>query len=174
MTSNSNHQATTGKVLFIKMALDAWKTYIQRTDKLIDELSEEQLLSDTAPGRNSGLYLFGHLIAINDSLFTILGLGERLYPQLDEPFVDSPDKMGHPMPAVSTLKEYWTNVNNKLSAYFNEMTEEKWFERHNRVSEADFINEPHRNKLNIIINRTNHLAYHLGQMVYLGKKQDGL
>jgi hypothetical protein len=49
--------------------------------------------------------------------------------------------------------------------------EDEWFTRHNNVSAADFANEPHRNKLNIIINRTNHTSYHLGQLVYLAKKQ---
>jgi hypothetical protein len=27
--------------------------------------------------------------------------------------------------------------------------------------------EPHRNKLNLLMNRTNHLSYHLGQLVLL-------
>jgi hypothetical protein len=43
----------------------------------------------------------------------------------------------------------------------------EWFNRHTVVSEADFEKEPHRNKLNLLINRTNHLSYHLGQLIYL-------
>ena len=33
--------------------------------------------------------------------------------------------------------------------------------------EEDFIKEPHRNKLNIILTRTTHLSYHTGQLALL-------
>jgi len=163
-------QITMERTVFIKMALDAWNNYTEKTNKLISKLSDDQLKSDTAPGRNSGVYLFGHLIAVHDSLFTILGLGERLYPQLDEAFLENPDKSGFSMPSIAELKEYWNTVNTRLTAHFGRLSEEEWFTRHNRVSEADFEKEPHRNKLNIIINRTNHMSYHLGQMIYLDPK----
>jgi hypothetical protein len=163
-------QIATERTIFIKMALDAWNMYIEKTDKLIDKLSEDQLRADSAPGRNSGVYLFGHLIAVHDALFSILGLGERLYPQLDEAFLKNPDKSGHEMPSITELKEYWNTVNTRLTAHFGRISEDEWFTRHNRVSEADFEKEPHRNKLNIIINRTNHMSYHLGQMIYLESK----
>ena len=60
------------------MALSAWDTYNARVTKLIDALSDEQLAAETAPGRNTGIYLFGHLVAVSDGLFPILGFGERL------------------------------------------------------------------------------------------------
>ena len=159
------------KAIFIKMAISAWDTYNARVKKLLDELTDEQLLTETAPGRNSGIYLIGHLIAVNDRLFPILGYGERLYPELDKIFVDSPDKSGFEMPAINELKDYWNKVNAKLADHISQMPEDEWFTRHNNVSEEDFAKEPHRNKLNIIINRTNHTSYHLGQLIYLTKKE---
>ena len=171
-TSATTNESTTTQTVFIKMALNAWETYNERVNKLIDSLSDEQLLIETSPGRNSGIYLLGHLIAISDSLFPILGFGERLYPELDRIFLSSPDKSGLEMPPIKNLKEYWNKVNTKLTGHINQMPEDEWFARHNNVSEADFAKEPHRNKLNVIINRTNHTSYHLGQMVYLEKKQD--
>ncbi len=165
--TNENIPTTT---LFIKMAISAWDTYNARVNKLLDTLTDDQLLAETAPGRNSGIYLIGHLVAISDSLFPILGFGEPLYPGLYKTFVESPDKTGHPMPPIKELKEYWHTVNTKLSEHINQMPAAEWFTRHNNVSEADFAKEPHRNKLNIIINRTSHTSYHLGQLVYLGKK----
>jgi hypothetical protein len=42
-----------------------------------------------------------------------------------------------------------------------------WFAKHNAVSAEDFAKEPHRNKLNVLITRTIHQGYHLGQMNYL-------
>jgi hypothetical protein len=35
------------------------------------------------------------------------------------------------------------------------------------MTEEDFEKEPGRNKLSVLINRTNHMAYHLGQLVLL-------
>jgi hypothetical protein len=160
------------KAVFVKMAISAWETYNARVKKLLDELTDEQLMAETAPGRNSGIYLVGHLIGVSDSLFPILGFGERLYPELDKIFIESPDKSGHDKPAITELKEYWNKVNAKLSNHISEMSADEWFTRHNNVSEADFAKEPHRNKLNIIINRTNHTSYHLGQLVYLAKNKN--
>ncbi len=72
--------------LIIKMALDAWNIYVSRTDKLFNELTDEQLASEVAPGRNTGIYLLGHLAAVHDAMLPLFSLGERLYPQLEEIF----------------------------------------------------------------------------------------
>ena len=169
-TSVTTNESITGNTVFIKMALSAWETYNDRVNKLINTLTDEQLLADTATGRNSGIYLLGHLVAVSDGLFPILGFGERLYPELDKIFLESPDKSGHAMPSIKELKEYWNTVNTKLADHISQVPADEWFARHNKVSETDFAKEPHRNKLNIIINRTNHTSYHLGQMAYLAKK----
>jgi len=169
-TQNLASENNNTKTVFIKMAISAWDGYNARVSKLLETLSDEEFLAETAPGRNTGIYLFGHLVAVSDALFPILGFGERLYPELDNIFVNNPDKSGHPMPSINDLKDYWSKVNAKLSDNIGKMREDDWFTRHNNVSEADFIKEPHRNKLNIILNRTSHTSYHLGQMVYLAKK----
>ena len=152
------------------MAISAWDGYNARVSKLLETLPDDEFLAETAPGRNTGIYLVGHLVAVSDALFPILGYGERLYPELDKIFVNSPDKSGHEMPSVNELKEHWSKVNAKLSYHIGQMREDDWFTRHNNVSEADFMKEPHRNKLNIILNRTSHTSYHLGQLAYLLKK----
>ena len=170
MPASTTNESINGKTVFIKMALSAWDTYNTRLNKLIDTLSDEQLTAETAPGRNTGIYLFGHLIAVSDGLFPILGFGERLYPKLDKIFLETPDKSGLEMPSINELKEYWKKVNAKLTDHIIRVPADEWFTRHNNVSETDFANEPHRNKLNIIINRTNHTSYHLGQLAYLAKK----
>jgi hypothetical protein len=61
-------------------------------------------------------------------------------------------------------------LNEKLADHFNQLTVDEWFEKHTAVSDEDFQKEPHRNKLNVLINRTNHLANHLGQMTFLKSK----
>jgi hypothetical protein len=158
------------KEVFVTMVRGAWDVHNERVTKLIESLSEEQLMAETAPGRNRGIYLLGHLVAVNDRLFTLLGFGDRLYPQLDETFVTKADRSADQLPSLNELKKNWRTVNERLSEYFEKMTADEWFERHTSVSAEDFSKEPHRNKLNVLINRTNHTSYHLGQLIYLAKK----
>lgn len=155
--------------LFVKMALLNWEGQLKRVTNLFNGLTEEQLLQEIAPGRNTGVYLMGHLIAVHDGILPLFGLGERLHPELDEIFISSPDKSGKMMPAFSQLKEYWTEVHQHLGGKLASLSEEQWFQRHNSVSEEDFQKEPHRNKLNVLLGRTTHIAYHLGQVILLKK-----
>jgi len=73
-------------------------------------------------------------------------------------------------PSLAELKQYWTNVNEVLTERMNVMQPEDWFKPHSAISADDFEKEPHRNRLNILINRTIHQGYHIGQLVYLVKK----
>lgn len=157
--------------LFIKMAVDAWNTHCARLTKLFDALSDEQLAAATAPQRNTGIYLLGHLVAVTDGMLPLLGFGERSYPQLEKPFVTSPDGSGLEYPPVQELKTYWKEINARLSAHIAATTPAEWFTKHTAVSAEDFAKEPHRNKLNVLINRTNHNSYHLGQLIYLKPKK---
>jgi hypothetical protein len=157
----------TSTALFVKMVLLQWQTQNTRVDDWLKKVSDEQILQETAPGRNTGIYLFGHLAAVNDGLFKLLGIGERLHPELDEIFLDSPDKSNKTFPSVDELKKYWNEINIALTNKFNAMQPEEWLERHTAVSAEDFAKEPHRNRLNVIITRSIHQGYHLGQMNYL-------
>ncbi|MEP7142494.1 MAG: DinB family protein [Ferruginibacter sp.] len=169
-TQTFNNESSIDKKLFIKMVVDAWETYNKRFNKLLDSLTDEQLLSETAPGRNTGIYLAGHLVAVHDAMLPLLGFGEKLYPQLEQIFLSNPDKSGLEMPSINELKKYRDDVNAKLSVHINQLQPGEWFTKHASVSAEDFAKEPHRNKLNLVINRTNHLSYHLGQLAYLVKK----
>lgn len=157
----------TSPELFVKMVLSAWDSQNKSFNKLVDALTNEQLSREIAPGRNTGVYLLGHLIAVNDGMLSILGYGEKLYPELETIFLRNPDKSGLEKPSIAQLKEYGKAINEKLSQHIAATSVEDWFSRHNAVSAEDFAKEPHRNKLNVIINRTNHLANHLGQMLLL-------
>jgi hypothetical protein len=158
------------KELFIKMVMSNWDLQIGRMNSVLTKLSDEELSTPTAPGRNTGIYLLGHLAAVSDGMFTLLGIGERLNPKMEELFVRNPEDLIQEKPSVTELKEYWNKVNALLSEKMGQIAPQEWFNRHTAVSEEDFAKEPHRNKLNIVINRTNHISYHLGQLVYLVKK----
>lgn len=158
------------KELFIKMVMSNWDLQVGRMNSVLAKLSDEELSTQTAPGRNTGVYLLGHLAAVSDGMFTFLDIGEKLNPKMDEIFVRNPEESDFKKPSIAELKEYWNEVNTLLSEKMSQITIEEWFNRHTAVSEEDFAKEPHRNKLNIVINRTNHISYHLGQLVYLVKK----
>lgn len=153
--------------LFVKMALDIWNAYINRADTLVNSLTDEQLQHEVSPGRNSGVYLVGHLATVHDGMLPLLGLGDKLYPELENIFLKNPDKSGLPKPSINEIREHWKTVNEKLALHFYKMNSDDWFQKHSAVSEEDFEKEPHRNKLNLVINRTNHLSGHYGQMVFL-------
>jgi DinB family protein len=153
--------------LVIKLALDAWNGQLSRAGKFFSAHTDEQLQNEVSPNRNTGVYLFGHLIAIHDAMLPLLGFGEKLYPELENIFIKSPDKSGIEKPPVKELRNYWSEVNKKLSEKFSGLSFEEWLQKHNAVSEEDFAKEPHRNKLNVLFSRTNHMAYHLGQLAFL-------
>lgn len=155
------------KQIMVKMVLDRWYAQIKNTDDALNSMSDEQLQREVAPGKNRGIYLLGHLIAVHDDMLPILNFGDQLFPELQEPFIKQPDKAVSEITPVATLRTLWEKLNAVLSEKINGLQPEEWFQRHNSVSAEDFEKELHRNKLNIIITRTSHLSYHLGQLVLL-------
>jgi hypothetical protein len=156
--------------IFIQMALNAWNTQISRAGKFFDALSDESLLKEIAPGRNRVIYLMGHLIAVNDSMISLFGFGERTYAHFDEPFLKNPDKASSNYPEASQLRKEWKTSNEALTAHFTKMAPGDWFGKHAAMTDEDLMKDPARNKLSVLINRTNHVAYHLGQLVLANGK----
>ena len=154
---------------YVALGLKVWKTQIERADKLFGSLSSEEVQREIAPGRNRLLYLWGHLTAIHDAMLPLLGIGERLYPELDVAFVSNPDKSQAAIPSHEQVRQAWKTVNGELSKGFEKMLRPDWFQRHTAVSEEDFAKDTSRNRFAILLSRTNHLSYHLGQAV-LGRK----
>jgi hypothetical protein len=150
--------------LLVKMILMAWDAQNNYFNKLISSLTDEQLAKEIAPGKNTGVYLLGHLIAVSDGMLPLLGFGDRLFPEMEEAFIKNPDKSGQLFPSITELKQRLETVNTKLSNHFKSTEVNEWLSRHTAVSSGDFVKEPHRNKLNVVINRTGHMAYHIGQM----------
>jgi hypothetical protein len=152
------------KEILVKMALSAWQTQLDRTTKLINELTDDQLTKEIAPGRNRGIYLVGHLAAVHDVIPEILGFGKRAHPELQSMFLEAPDKTVEKIPSATELRSIWTAVHERLKKEFAEMPANKWFGRHESMTDADFEKDPARNKLSVLLGRTNHLAYHYGQI----------
>ena len=153
---------TTEKSL-IDSAIRGWKSNVERADKLFGGLSSEQLEQEVAPGRNRLIYLWGHLAAANDGLLPLLGVGERLHPEFDVMFTSNPDKSVPLTVSGPSLKVAWQEINQKLWDGFSKFSASDWAQRHTAVSEEDFEGEPHRNRFTVLLGRTAHLAYHVGQ-----------
>jgi len=147
----------------IDTALRTWKQNVDRASKLFAALSEEQLLQEIAPGRNRLVYLWGHLTAVNDALLPLLGFGDRLHPELDAMFVSNPDRFVQEMLSGAELKRMWDEINEVLWTGLSGLSASEWVQRHTAVSEEDFLREPHRNRFTVLLGRTGHMAYHLGQ-----------
>jgi hypothetical protein len=152
------------KTILAKIAVTAWQTQVDRATKFLNELTDEQLIKEIAPGKNRGVYLAGHLVAVHDMLPEILGFGKRAYPDYEVIFLSSPDKTVEKIPSVSEIKQAWAAVHDRLKKEFAEMQPDSWFARHESMTDADFEKEPTRNKLSVLLNRTGHLAYHFGQL----------
>jgi hypothetical protein len=149
----------------IDACLRAWKQNADRMQKFFAGLTEEQMQAEVAPGKNRMIYLWGHLVAVHDGLLPLLGIGPRLYPELEATFITSPDRTIAEIPSAAEINQASERVNEALWSAFTAWSVDDWLSRHTNVSEEDFKLDPHRNRLAILLSRTSHIAYHLGQAV---------
>jgi hypothetical protein len=154
---------------YVALGLKTWNTQIDRADKLFGGFSAEEILREIAPGRNRLLYLWGHLTAVHDAMLPLLSLGERLHSEFDATFVSNPDKSRAEIPSHEEVRRAWNRVNAELRKGFEKIPLSDWMQRHSAVSEEDFAKDPSRNRFAILLSRTNHLSYHLGQAVLARK-----
>lgn len=152
------------KKVFSDMALKSWNVEVNRANKIFGNLNQEDLQKEVSPGRNRAIYLLGHLIAANDSMLSLFGLGDRMYAHFDEPFLKAADKSGQEMPAAEQLMQDWQRSITALNEGFAKLSPDDWFARHSSMTDEDLAKDPGRNKLSVLMNRTGHMAYHLGQI----------
>ncbi len=161
----------TSEELLVSAAVKSWKTVVGRLDGIVSGADESKMEKQVAPGGNRVRYLIGHLTAVHDRMLPLLGLGDRLHPELDEAYLDNPDRT-HPDPVTSAdLKAFWAEINGKLTPAFEGLTPAEWLKPHTAVSEEDFAKDPSRNRLSVLLSRTNHNSTHLGQLVIAAKSQ---
>jgi len=155
----------TAEELFVTTSLKSWEVWIGRASQLFASLTDDEMLKEIAPGKNRPVYLLGHLIAVNDSMIPQLRLGEANYGHLRKLFIESADRSVPDFPPIGELRQNWTDLNARLDSLFKRLSPAEWLERHATVSEEDFAKEPHRNRLAVLLSRTSHASYHLGQLM---------
>jgi hypothetical protein len=155
----------TNDELLASAAVQSWKLILGRFDKTIAALSDSDFQKRVAPERNRLYYLLGHLTAVHDRMLPLLLIGDRQHAELDEPFIANPDgTLGDPV-SVPDLRKAWTETNNQLTAAFEGFSPQDWLHKHSSVSDADFAADPTRNRLAVVLSRTNHLSFHTGQII---------
>ena len=150
--------------VLIQTAISSWEQVIKRVGTLCLSCSAEQLLVEVAPGKNRISYLWGHLTAVNDAMFSVLRLGDRLHPELDAVFIAEPDR-SIPLPTPAEIAKCWEDVHTELLSRFKTLSPKEWLERHGSVPPEEFERNPTRNRLAVLLGRTNHASYHFGQMM---------
>src|SRR6201993_1622114 len=132
----------TSHELPVKVAINSWHQVVERAGKTFSQLPPDQLLNEVAPGKNRIIYLWGHLIAVHDRMFSILGLGPRLHPELDAVFIDNSDKAVAEIPSAGQMQQYWDEVNEKLAAQFQTLSPDEWLLQHCAMSDEDYAKDP--------------------------------
>ena len=150
--------------LYIRTAVASWNQVIARLDQMFSSFRDEELWHEVSPGRNRVCYLMGHLTVAHDRLFTLLQLGERLHPELDDEFFTNPDRTYPDEIPSAVLRSAWSEVKSKLALAFAGLNAAEWLERHAAVSNEDFAKDPLRNRLAVLVSRTNHASFHAGQI----------
>lgn len=151
----------------ISSSIRNWNEQNIRFRSLVEKLNEEQLENEIAPGKNTGKYLLGHLAAINHNIIVLFGLGKNPQPELDDIFIYKPDKTVAHNYTINRLKEILFESIQTFDEKIKGLTEADWLDRHTNISAEDFKTQPDRNKINVLISRTYHLAYHFGQLALL-------
>ena len=102
--------------VMVKMVLDRWYSLIRNFDTAFSTLSDSDLQREISPGRNRGIYLLGHMIAVHDDMLRLLDFGEKQYSHLYETFIAQPDRAIENLPPIQELRANWAEQVNYMSA----------------------------------------------------------
>lgn len=151
--------------LLVTNVVASWKQIVDRLTERFLRLDEEQLEKQVAPNKNRLFYLLGHLTAVHDRMLPLLGIGDRLHPELDQAYITNPDgTISDPLNAPD-LKKAWSEVNAAITSAVEEFSVDDWLKKHTAVSDEEFLKNPTRNRLAVFLSRTNHASFHTGQIV---------
>lgn len=82
-------------------------------------------------------------------------------------YLDHPDRTEADPLAPADLKAAWQDLATRLADALDAFTPEEWLQKHTAVSDADFAKDPGRNRMVAVLSRTNHISYHMGQLMLM-------
>ena len=148
----------------VDTVLRSWGQVMGQVDGTVASFSDEDFEKQVAPGRNRVRYLVGHLAVVSDMMLPMLRLGERKLAGWDQEFLKNPDGAVAAGPTVAEIRAGWAEASARLLEALRALTPEEWMERHSALSEEEFVKEPHRNRLALVLSRLTHAAMHEGQL----------
>ena len=94
------------KLMAIKIITDAWHSGVEKINKLLTSLSDEEFEMEVAPGKNKAKLIIALLAALNDSAIEVLGIGKMINPDVFNYF--KVDDRTLPIPATNKeIRQYW-------------------------------------------------------------------
>lgn len=159
----------TNEDLFVATTIKTWNIAIDRLDRLFSSLSDQELQTEVSPGRNRAYYILGHLAAYHDRLLPMLGLGERLHPELDKLFIINPDTKVSDEILAPELRKMFTEINREFTRLITALPPAELLKKHESVSADDFAKDPLRNRLSVFQTRIAHAMFHAGQIRLITK-----
>ncbi|MEK7856857.1 MAG: DinB family protein [Acidobacteriota bacterium] len=153
--------------LSVRWQLEVWNDQNSRLSELLYELTDDDLQKEVAPGRGTGSYILGRLAAVNDGMIPLLGLGKKTFPILDEVFPAAKPNAKEVGASVAEIRRVWADLLGVLRENFARLTTGDWFQKHAAITDEEFADEPHQNRLRVLIDKTNNLSFELGQLASL-------
>jgi hypothetical protein len=90
---------------------EQWKITSGWISENLDDLSDDDLKHELAPGKNHGVWILGHLIQCEDELSKFLGLGDYIYPENEQLFSQNSKLLPvESYPELKTLRIQWEEV----------------------------------------------------------------
>jgi hypothetical protein len=149
-----------------QLLYEEWKVMCAWVNMYLNELSDEELLSDIISERNHGVWILGHLVASDDTLSEYLGYGPMLFPET-QVFAQGSNLMPaaeYPHPMI--LRGQWAQVCKKNDSILRQLRDVELDEPHTKIN-GDYLNDYFKTKRNVIINWTFHQLHHAGQLALL-------
>ncbi len=146
-----------------KQFLRQYEMMIEWVNGTIDPLSDEEFKLEIYPGKNHGIWIFGHLVTSDDDFSMFMGKGEVMFPEYYEIFGQGskllpPDKY----PSVSEIKSAWKKVCDKNRKIYSELADEELQLPHALVKDID--KDYFKTKERVIMAWHLHQLYHAGQL----------
>ncbi|MDQ3021462.1 MAG: DinB family protein [Bacteroidota bacterium] len=135
-------------------------------DGTVNSLSDEDFKIELSPGKNTGVWILGHIIVSDDDLSTFLGKGELLFPWYVKLFGQGTKvQQVENYPDVATLKKCWKQVSERNKIIYSELTDKELNEPHAMIE--DFEKDYFKTKERVIMAWQLHQVYHTGQLAII-------
>ena len=146
----------------ISAYLEQFDIMVGWIDQHLNALSDNELEAEISPGRNTGIWVLGHLIASMDDIGLYLSNADKDYKDYWELF--GPGSKGtsdKQYPSVTDMREKWIKVNEKAKKIIAALPEEELQNNHNNTSDkTDF----YKTKQRVIDCWILHQMYHAGHL----------